>query len=265
MRTNHTTKTVRRRRTHKRPSLSKNRVTSEENHVGCNLATSATLRPCYLRDVNHVEALGLRERKKLRTRQAIAASALRLFAEHGYDETTIADITAAADVSPRTFFSYFPSKEDVVFAEVDDRLAQVREGLTRPRPGESPLAAIRRSVVDVIEALATQHGEFGATQVRLIFERPALQARAQQRMHDAQQEVEELVRELCPEIGETDAVVVSGIAIGGMQAVVIHCRRYGYEPADMRIALDRALDIMEHGLASVSALAHPGAPATAGP
>lgn len=205
--------------------------------------------------MDHGESLGLRERKKLRTRQAIAAAAMRLFAEHGYDETTIAEIAAAADVSPRTFFSYFPSKEDVVFADVDDRLAEVRRRLTSRLAGESPLETIRRSVVDVMEALATEHGEYGAVQVQLIFERPPLQARALQRIHDAQREVEDALRELCPDIGEIDAVVVSGIAIGGMQSVIIHGRQHGYDPAKTRAALDRALAIMEHGMGSVTALA----------
>jgi AcrR family transcriptional regulator len=218
-----------------------------------------------LRDMRHVESeppagpepLGLRERKKLRTRKAIAVAALRLFAERGYEETTIADIAAVADISPRTFFSYFPSKEDVVFAEIDDRLAEVRERLLGRTTEETPLAAIRRSVLDVIEALATEHGEYGAVQVRLVFERPALQARALQRMHDAQEQVEEAVRELCPGISEIEAVAVGGIALGGMQAVVIHCRRHGYDSAATHAALDRALSIVEHGLGSVPALAAP--------
>jgi AcrR family transcriptional regulator len=213
--------------------------------------------------VDHVESLGLRERKKLRTRQAIAAAALRLFAERGYEDTTIAEIAAAADVSPRTFFSYFPSKEEVIFAEVDDRLAEVRERLAAPLEGETPLAAIRRSVVDVMHALATEHGEYGAVQVRLVFERPALQARALQRMYDAQQEVQEVICGLSPDITEADAVVVAGIAVGGVQAAVIHCRRYGYDAAQMRAALDRALAIMEDGLGSVAALSKPG-PANCG-
>lgn len=199
---------------------------------------------------------GLRERKKLRTRQAIASAALRLFAERGYEETTIADIAAAADVAPRTFFSYFPSKEDVVFAEIDDRLAEVAERLRRTS-GETPMETIRRSIVDVLNAVVSEHGDYGAVQVALILERPALRARALQRMTGAQEAIEALLRDLCPGIPEIDAVAVSGMAIGGMQAVVAHCRREGYDPVSMRAALDRAVDIVEHGLVSVDALSSP--------
>ncbi|TDC45352.1 TetR family transcriptional regulator [Actinomadura sp. KC345] len=199
---------------------------------------------------------GLRERKKRRTRQAIATAALRLFAERGYEETTIAEIAGAADVSPRTFFSYFPSKEDVVFAEIDDRLAEVSERLRRT-PGETPMETIRRSVIDVLEALVSEHGEYGAVQIALILGRPGLQARALQRMTDTQEKIEVLLRDLCPGLSEIDAVAASGIAIGGMQAVVAHCRREGYDPLSMRTALDRAVDIVEHGLISVDALSRP--------
>jgi AcrR family transcriptional regulator len=204
--------------------------------------------------MHHAEPLGLRERKKLRTRRSIAEAALRLFAERGYEETTIADIAQAADVSPRTFFSYFPSKEDVVFAEIDDRLADVRAGLIPPSPGETPLASIRRVVTGVMAALVSEHGMYGPVQVRLILARPTLQARALQRMHETRQEVENLVRQLCPEIDDIDAVAVSGIAVGGIQAVVMHCRQHGHGPDETRTALDRALAIVERGLGSVAAL-----------
>ncbi|MEU5876638.1 TetR family transcriptional regulator [Spirillospora sp. NPDC047279] len=201
--------------------------------------------------MGHVE--GLRERKKLRTRRTIAAEALRLFAERGYEETTIADIAAAADVSPRTFFSYFPSKEDVVFAEIDDRLAEVAERLATRPPGEPPLATIRRSMVDIMEALVSEAGQYGSVQIQLILERPGLRARALQRMTDTQQELEEHLHGLCPGISEIDAVAASGIAVGGMQAVIVHCRRHGYSPEAMRDALDSALTIVERGLGSVAA------------
>ncbi|HEX2312844.1 MAG TPA: TetR family transcriptional regulator [Thermomonospora sp.] len=204
--------------------------------------------------MHHVATPGLRERKKQRTRQAIADAALRLFAERGYEETTIADIARAADIAPRTFFAYFPSKEDVVFAEIDDRLAEVRAGLARRPPGETALETIRRGMLDVMEALVSAPGEYGAVQVRLVLERPALQARALQRMHETQQEVEERVRDLCPGIDEIDAVAVSGMAVGCLQSVLTHCRRHGFEAPAVRAALDRALEIVERGMASVPAL-----------
>jgi AcrR family transcriptional regulator len=203
------------------------------------------------------EGTGLRERKKRRTRHAIASAALRLFAERGYEETTIADIAAAADVAPRTFFGYFPSKEDVVFAEVDDRLAEVAERLADRVPGESPIQAIRRGVVDVLEAIVSEHGEYGAVQVSLVLERPGLQARALQRLTDTQEKIESLLHDLCPAIDEIDAAAAAGIAVGGMQAVVVHCRRHGYDPLSMRTALDRAVTIVENGLVSVDALNRP--------
>lgn len=79
---------------------------------------------------------GLRERKKQKTRETIIEVALELFAERGYEKTTIAEIADAAEVSPRTIFAYFPSKEDILFCdmpEIQERLAQV----LRDRPEEA--------------------------------------------------------------------------------------------------------------------------------
>src|SRR5918994_275367 len=67
--------------------------------------------------MQRMSELGLRERKKQRTRQALRQAAVRLFLERGFEATTIADIAAAAEVAPRTFFSYYPTKEDVVLGE----------------------------------------------------------------------------------------------------------------------------------------------------
>jgi AcrR family transcriptional regulator len=92
---------------------------------------------------------GLRERKKQRTREQIVKAAMDLFAERGYHATTIADIATAADVAPRTFFSYFPSKEAVVFHNVDrdlDRLA----GALRDRPAGEPVYDALRRWIDAM-------------------------------------------------------------------------------------------------------------------
>jgi AcrR family transcriptional regulator len=87
---------------------------------------------------------GLRERKKQRTREQIINAAMGLFAERGYQATTIADIAEAADVAPRTFFSYFPSKEAVVFHNVDRDLDGLEDALQQRLPGESAFDALRR-------------------------------------------------------------------------------------------------------------------------
>ncbi|MEV4423088.1 TetR/AcrR family transcriptional regulator [Patulibacter sp. NPDC049589] len=85
------------------------------------------------------EPAGLRERKKQRTRQTIARAALELFDRDGFHETTIPQIAAAADVSPRTVSAYFPAKEDLVFPDQEDSFARLATRL-RARSGEETTA-----------------------------------------------------------------------------------------------------------------------------
>jgi len=84
---------------------------------------------------------GLRERKKARTRASIREHALRLFRENGYQRTTVQDIAEAAEVSPSTFFRYFPTKEDVVLQ--DDMDVRMIEALEQQPPELGPVAAVR--------------------------------------------------------------------------------------------------------------------------
>lgn len=86
---------------------------------------------------------GLRERKKERTRDAIREAAHDLFVEHGFAGTTVEDIAAAAEVSPRTFFRYFASKEEVLFASFDETLELLRDFL-HSRPTGEPIGATLR-------------------------------------------------------------------------------------------------------------------------
>jgi len=97
---------------------------------------------------------GLRERKKARTRAAIREHALRLFREQGYDATTVDQIAEAADVSPSTFFRYFPTKEDVVLQDDLDLLAI---GAFEAQPADlSPIAAFRAAAKDAFGALGEE-------------------------------------------------------------------------------------------------------------
>ncbi len=82
---------------------------------------------------------GLRERKKQRTRQAIVDSATRLFAERGYDETTLAEIADAAEISPSTFFNYFASKSEIVFGLLDAAIESAGRRIV-DRPSEESAA-----------------------------------------------------------------------------------------------------------------------------
>src|ERR1700712_5144937 len=88
--------------------------------------------------------IGLRERKKIRTRAAIRDNAMRLFREQGYTATTVDQIAEAADVSPSTFFRYFPNKEAVVLADDVDPL--VIRALHDADPHLTPMAAVRQAL-----------------------------------------------------------------------------------------------------------------------
>ena len=118
----------------------------------------------------------LRERKKQQTRERIVDEALRLFAERGFDSTTITDIAEAADISPRTFFGYFPSKEDVVFHDSDEVLERLVERIRERPEGEDAFDALRAWVLEY-----DAHADFDKPEERarrrLIHETPALEAR----------------------------------------------------------------------------------------
>jgi AcrR family transcriptional regulator len=94
---------------------------------------------------------GLRESKKLRTRRQLAATALELFLERGFDAVSVADVAAAAEVSKPTLFRYFPTKEDLVldrFADHQDEVARVVEG--RPA-GLGPVGAVHAHFLDALD------------------------------------------------------------------------------------------------------------------
>jgi AcrR family transcriptional regulator len=118
--------------------------------------------------------LGLRERKKIKTRRAIRREAFRLIEENGYTATTVEQIAEAADVSPSTFFRYFPSKESLLLADDLDPL--VVAAFDAQPPELSPTEAIRRAYSGVLESLPAQQLEFENTRQRLMFSIPELKA-----------------------------------------------------------------------------------------
>ena len=119
-------------------------------------------------------AIGLRERKKAKTRAAIQEHALRLFREQGYDATTVEQIAAAAEISPSTFFRYFPTKEDVVLYDVLDPPVLAA---FRAQPAElSPIQALRGAMRAVFAELPAEELEVQRERDRLIRSVPELRA-----------------------------------------------------------------------------------------
>jgi AcrR family transcriptional regulator len=161
---------------------------------------------------------GLRERKKQQTRQAIHAAAMRLFAERGFEATTIADIAAAADVSPRTFFAYFPSKEEVVFAKFEPAFETFDRALSERPAGTTALETLREWIGRAAKEFG---GDVGAARLeaRLRRESPAVAACDLRHMHRFEQR---LARAVGEDLGEpADALrprLVAAAAVAALQA-----------------------------------------------
>jgi AcrR family transcriptional regulator len=124
---------------------------------------------------NDLPRPGLRERKKARTQATIQATALKLFGQKGYDETTIDEIAEAAEVSPSTFFRYFPTKEDVVLFDLNDEL--IIEAF-RAQPSElTAVQALRNAIRSVVGELTPEQIELDRQRQALTFANPELRAR----------------------------------------------------------------------------------------
>ncbi|MBT3151334.1 TetR family transcriptional regulator [Streptomyces sp. CHD11] len=143
---------------------------------------------------------GLRERKKQRTRDALVRAALELIAARGYEGTTVDDIAAAVDVSQRTFFRYFASKEEVAFFVPRLAEAHVLDAARRRPPGEAPLEVLRRAVLDswdgvndAVEQLVPL--ELHLRVYRLIESTPVLLAAHLRRATELEEELARLIAE----------------------------------------------------------------------
>lgn len=126
-------------------------------------------------DISDPADEGRRERKKRATRDDLIAHASRLFDAHGFDETTTEQIAEAADVSQRTFFRHFPSKEAVLYADMDDQRRRVRDALL-DRPTDEPvLEAVRHAIMSLADGFQDER-EIRFLQARMAAAYPAVSA-----------------------------------------------------------------------------------------
>ena len=122
-------------------------------------------------------AEGLRERHRKRTAADLEEAALELFSERGFDAVTIDDIAAAADVSRRTFFRYFASKEDVILSDHPKRLDELQVALDR-RPADEPALTALRHAIMSLAGTYEEEREHMLRRFRLMTTTPALEARS---------------------------------------------------------------------------------------
>lgn len=196
-----------------------------------------------------------RERKKRQTRQLLATTATKLFAEQGYEQTTVAQIAAAADVATKTFFNYFPTKEDVLFDEAD-RYVQVMLDAIADRPRGELLPDLLARVCDQVfdryrEGLRERDPEVAEVYGRLVRAVPALQAKALHVMYDVQRRIAgELVRAYPDELDPVSAAAVVGSLTGALQGAGFAGQELGRSAEEVVASSRRGFDIAMRGLRS---------------
>jgi len=191
----------------------------------------------------------LTARNKDRTRRELAEAASRLFAERGYASTTIQDIVQAVDVSPRTFFRYFPCKEDVVIAlasfSMDDVLGYVAE-----HDPDEPLESVLRATFTELLSTVRAEPEAARSFQRTLRETPTLRGRW---LEEQRRNRDRLAEALAPwfpgESSPLAAHLVAGIALVTVDEVMALWADQPSEPDPLRL-LNRAFDLLAGSLLS---------------
>ncbi|MGX5184126.1 TetR/AcrR family transcriptional regulator [Streptomyces avermitilis] len=190
--------------------------------------------------------LGLRERKKLKTRIAIRDATYGLIQEQGYDATTIEQIAERAEVSPSTVFRYFPTKEDIVLTDEYD---PVMEKELAARPADEPWTeSLRYAVHQAIGFGFTEEPDVSRLRTQLMVDVPAVRSRMMESMSVTGRM---LCRVIAARTGrDPDSLEVRVFAmslIGGLMETSLYWAETGHQE-NLGDLVDRALDVLENGL-----------------
>jgi AcrR family transcriptional regulator len=184
---------------------------------------------------------GLRELKKQRTRAAIQEAALELIARQGYDATTCEQIATAAEVSPATFFRYFPTKEDVVLT--DDYDPMITHAVSARPLAESPVRAARLGLAEVMGQLDEQDLATVRARTRLLLSVPALRRRLQEQLTATRAAFAAAFAPRMDSDAQALEVQVVASACAAALAVAVEAWAGGDEP--LGTFVDRALAVLE--------------------
>ncbi|WP_445330176.1 TetR/AcrR family transcriptional regulator [Streptomyces olivochromogenes] len=189
---------------------------------------------------------GLRERKKIKTREAIRTATYELIEEQGYDATTIDQIAERAEVSPSTVFRYFPTKEDIVLTDEYDPL--IMEEL-RARPAEEPWTeSVRYVMRRAVQLGVDEDATVSRLRTRLMVEVPAVRSRMMESMSVTGRMLCQAVAERTGRDPDSLEVRVYAMSlIGGLMETSLYWAENGHRE-DLADLIDRTLDVLEHGL-----------------
>jgi AcrR family transcriptional regulator len=186
------------------------------------------------------QVLGLRDRKKIQTRETIRREAMRLIEENSYATTTVEQIADAAEISPSTFFRYFPSKEMVLMAN-DLDLVTI-DALERQPPDLPSLQAFRRALEITMATLSEDEWQFERDRLRMVLSIPELKAA---QFDEYRRTVASLTEADCRRTGrdahDFEVRVFVGALAGGLMAILD-------DPSGVPQRMYRALDFMEAGM-----------------
>jgi AcrR family transcriptional regulator len=211
--------------------------------------------------------VGLRERKKEQTRQSIAETAWRLFAERGYDRVTVAEIAREAQVAEATVFNYFRTKEDLFYSRLEAFEGRLLDAIRARTAGEPVLGAFRRFLLDTSGLLG--QAEAGDTEAlaqlrtvnRLIAASPALLAREQQAIARSTDALADLLADetgappddIRPQVAANALMGIQRALLGQVRRRVLADDEPARLAADIRSLTRQALALLEHGLGDYGA------------
>jgi AcrR family transcriptional regulator len=192
------------------------------------------------------ERVGLRQRKKAKTRAAIQHEALRLFRLQGYEGTTIEQIADAAEVSPSTFFRYFPTKEAVVLTDEYDPL--IVDAIRTQRPELGPVQAVRLALRSLLSAMSDEELADMRHRAELALAVPELRAATLDQFAQTIRQVSQVVAARAGRPPDDFAVdTLAGAILGVIIAAEFHWVEH--PDSDLVALLDDALGRLETGLA----------------
>ena len=193
---------------------------------------------------------GLRERKKRQTRERLIEASFTLFAERGFDNVSVSEIAARVDVSERTFFRYFPSKEAVIFHDADERRRHVDE-LVANLPANLSLVEGLRRALQTLSHEFEESKDLQMARARLVASTPSLQTLI---LHHEQEWVQSFANAVADRLGldpddDLRPELTAAVIVAAFRAVMNRWIRSGGQ-AEISQMLDQALAYLGTGLGS---------------